>query len=71
MRATPRLQRHGGEAGATCTRYSIVHDDPGLLWQAIAKGMQENDLSLYQPVFSGNPDFTASVIADPARFLHG
>ncbi|MFA5614013.1 MAG: molybdopterin-binding protein [Methanoculleus sp.] len=62
-----------GEAGVTCTRYSIVHDDPGLLRQAIAKGIQENDLLLISAGSSaGTRDFTASVIADLGEVLvHG
>ena len=62
-----------GEAGATCTRYPIVHDDPGLLRQAIAKGIRENDLLLISAGSSaGTRDFTASVIADLGEVLvHG
>jgi len=62
-----------GETGATCTRYPIVHDDPGLLRQAIAKGIRENDLLLISAGSSaGTRDFTASVVADLGEVLvHG
>ena len=62
-----------GEAGATCTRYGIVRDDPGLLRQAIAKGVRENDLLLVSAGSSaGTRDFTAGVIGDLGEVLvHG
>ena len=62
-----------GETGATCTRYPIVHDDPGLLRQAIATGIRENDLLLISAGSSaGTRDFTAGVIADLGEVLvHG
>ena len=62
-----------GEAGATCTRYPIVRDDPGLLRQAIAKGVRENDLLLVSAGSSaGTRDFTAGVIGDLGEVLvHG
>lgn len=61
------------EAGAICTRYEIVRDDPGLLRQAIAKGIRENDLLLVSAGSSaGTRDFTARVIADLGEVLvHG
>ncbi len=62
-----------GEAGAVCTRYPIARDDPGLLRQAIAKGIRENDLLLVSAGSSaGTRDFTAGVIADLGEVLmHG
>jgi len=61
------------EAGATCTRYPIVGDDPGLLTEAIQKGIRENDLLLVSAGSSaGTRDFTASVISDLGEVLvHG
>ncbi|NLZ29799.1 MAG: molybdenum cofactor biosynthesis protein, partial [Methanomicrobiales archaeon] len=62
-----------GEAGATCTRYPIVRDDPELLRQAIARGVRENDLLLISAGSSaGTRDFTASIIAELGEVLvHG
>ncbi|MGB4280244.1 MAG: molybdenum cofactor synthesis domain-containing protein, partial [Methanoculleus sp.] len=62
-----------GEAGATCTRYGIVADDPGLLREAIERGILENDLLLVSAGSSaGTRDFTADVIGDLGEVLvHG
>ncbi|MCK8518221.1 molybdopterin-binding protein [Methanoculleus sp. 7T] len=62
-----------GEAGAVCTRYGIVRDDPELLRQAIEKGVGENDLLLVSAGSSaGTRDFTAGVIGDLGEVLvHG
>ena len=62
-----------GEAGATCTRYGIVRDDPVLLRQAIKNGVRENDLLLISAGSSaGTRDFTAAVIGDLGEVLvHG
>ncbi|WP_243670167.1 molybdopterin-binding protein, partial [Methanoculleus chikugoensis] len=62
-----------GEAGATCTRYGIVRDDPVLLRQAIKNGIRENDLLLISAGSSaGTRDFTAAVISDLGEVLvHG
>ncbi|KUK61809.1 MAG: Putative molybdopterin biosynthesis protein [Methanoculleus marisnigri] len=61
------------EAGATCTRYPIVPDDPELLRQAIGRGIRENDLLLVSAGSSaGTRDFTAGVIGDLGGVLvHG
>ncbi|KLK89036.1 molybdenum cofactor biosynthesis protein [Methanoculleus sediminis] len=62
-----------GEAGATCTRHAIVHDDPVLLRQAITDGIRENDLLLISAGSSaGTRDFTAAIIGDLGEVLvHG
>jgi len=62
-----------GEAGATCTRYPIVRDDPELLRQAIARGVRENDLLVISAGSSaGTRDFTAGIIAELGEVLvHG
>ncbi|MDD4567304.1 Molybdopterin molybdenumtransferase [Methanoculleus chikugoensis] len=62
-----------GEAGATCTRYGIVRDEPVLLRQAITDGIRENDLLLISAGSSaGTRDFTAAVIGDLGKVLvHG
>ncbi|WP_300237501.1 molybdopterin-binding protein [Methanoculleus sp.] len=62
-----------GEAGATCTRYGIVADDPGLLREAIERGIRENDLLLVSAGSSaGTRDFTAEIIGDLGEVLvHG
>ncbi|WP_214041632.1 molybdopterin-binding protein [Methanoculleus sp.] len=62
-----------GEAGVTCTRYGIVHDDPEQLRQAIRRGIRENDLLLVSAGSSaGTRDFTAGVIGDLGKVLvHG
>lgn len=61
------------EAGAACTRYEIVRDDPGLLRQAIERGIRENDLLLVSAGSSaGTRDFTAGIIDDLGEVLvHG
>ena len=61
------------EAGASSTRYGIVHDDPELLRQAIERGVRENDLLLISAGSSaGTRDFTAGVIGDLGEVLvHG
>ncbi|WP_343241576.1 molybdopterin-binding protein [Methanoculleus sp. UBA312] len=62
-----------GEAGASCTRYGIVRDDPELLREAIGRGIRENDLLLVSAGSSaGTRDFTAGVIGDLGDVLvHG
>lgn len=62
-----------GEAGATCTRYAIVRDDPALLRQAIERGIHENDLLVISAGSSaGTRDFTAAAISDLGEVLvHG
>jgi len=62
-----------GEAGATCTRYGIVRDDPGQLRQAIADGIRKHDLLLISAGSSaGTRDFTACIISDLGDVLvHG
>ncbi|MDK2915676.1 MAG: molybdopterin molybdotransferase [Euryarchaeota archaeon] len=62
-----------GEAGATCTRYAIVRDDPALLRAAVANGIRENDLLLVSAGSSaGTRDFTAAVIGELGEVLvHG
>ena len=62
-----------GEAGAACTRYGIVRDDPGQLRQAIKNGIRENDLLLISAGSSaGTRDFTARIIGDLGDVLvHG
>ncbi len=62
-----------GEAGATCTRYGIVRDDPVLLREAIERGIRENDMLLISAGSSaGTRDFTAAVIAGLGEVLvHG
>ncbi len=62
-----------GEAGAACTRYGIVRDDPRPLRQAIRRGIRENDLLLVSAGSSaGTRDFTAAVIGDLGEVLvHG
>lgn len=61
------------EAGATCTRYEIVRDDPTLLREAIERGIRENDLLLISAGSSaGTRDFTAGIIGDLGEVLvHG
>jgi putative molybdopterin biosynthesis protein len=61
------------EAGATCTRYDIVRDDPALLREAIERGIRENDLLLVSAGSSaGTRDFTAGIIGDLGEVLvHG
>lgn len=59
-----------GEAGATCTRYGIVRDDPVLLREAIVRGVRENDMLLISAGSSaGTRDFTATVIGDLGEVL--
>lgn len=62
-----------GEAGATCTRYAIVRDDPALLREAVEKGIRDNDLLLISAGSSaGTRDFTAAIIGDLGEVLvHG
>jgi len=61
------------EAGATCTRYEIVRDDPTLLREAVQKAVAENDLLLVSAGSSaGTRDFTAGIIGDLGEVLvHG
>lgn len=59
-----------GEAGATCTRYGIVRDDPGLLREAIERGIRENDMLLISAGSSaGTRDFTATAIGELGEVL--
>lgn len=51
------------QMGADCTRYPIVHDDPGLIRDAMSTAVKENDLVLISAGSSaGTRDFTESVI---------
>lgn len=61
------------EAGARCTRYPFVKDDPALIRSAVMKAVQENDIVIVSAGSSaGTRDFTADVIAELGEVLvHG
>jgi putative molybdopterin biosynthesis protein len=61
------------EAGARCTRYPFVEDDPALIRKAITAALDENDIVIVSAGSSaGTRDFTADVIADLGEVLvHG
>ena len=62
-----------GEAGATCTRYPFVEDQPEKIRNAIADAVQENDIVIVSAGSSaGTKDYTADVIAELGEVLvHG
>ena len=62
-----------GEAGATCTRYPVVEDQPDKIRDAIANALQENDIVIVSAGSSaGTKDYTADVIAELGEVLvHG
>ena len=62
-----------GEAGATCTRYPFVEDQPEKIRAAIARAVQENDIVIVSAGSSaGTKDYTADVIAELGEVLvHG
>jgi putative molybdopterin biosynthesis protein len=59
--------------GATCTRYPMVRDDPGLIRDAVRQAVAENDVVIISAGSSaGTRDYTADVIADLGEVLaHG
>jgi len=61
------------EAGATCTRYPFVEDNPDRIRNAIAAAVQENDLVIVSAGSSaGTKDYTADAIAELGEVLvHG
>jgi putative molybdopterin biosynthesis protein len=61
------------EAGARCTRYPFVKDDPTLIRAAITGALKENDIVIVSAGSSaGTRDYTADVIADLGEVLvHG
>jgi putative molybdopterin biosynthesis protein len=61
------------EAGARCTRYPFVKDDPALIRAAVLKAVLDNDIVIVSAGSSaGTRDFTADVIADLGEVLvHG
>jgi putative molybdopterin biosynthesis protein len=62
-----------GAAGATCTRYPFVEDQPEKIRDAIARAAKENDIVIVSAGSSaGTRDFTADVIAGLGEVLvHG
>ena len=60
-------------AGAHCTRYSIVKDEPGLIRNAIENALKENEIVIVSAGSSaGTRDYTADVIAELGEVLvHG
>ena len=60
-------------AGAQCTRYPIVKDEPELIRNAIKKALTENEIVIVSAGSSaGTRDYTANVIAEPGEVLvHG
>ncbi len=60
-------------AGADCTRYSIVKDEPGLIRNAIENALKENEIVIVSAGSSaGTRDYTADVIAELGEVLvHG
>ena len=61
------------EAGATCTRYPFVEDEPEKIRDAIAPACKENDIVIVSAGSSaGTKDYTADVIAELGEVLvHG
>ncbi len=61
------------EAGARCTRYPFVEDDPVRIREAIRNAVRENDVVIVSAGSSaGSRDFTADVIGDLGEVLvHG
>jgi len=62
-----------GAAGASCTRYPMVRDDPDTIKEVIQKAVMENDLVIVSAGSSaGTKDYTAEVIAELGEVLvHG
>jgi putative molybdopterin biosynthesis protein len=60
-------------SGATCTRYSMVKDNPELIQKAVQKAVLKNDIVIISAGSSaGTRDFTADVIANLGDVLvHG
>ncbi len=60
-------------AGATCTRYPFVEDQPEKIHNAIARAVRENDIVIVSAGSSaGTKDYTAGVIAGLGEVLvHG
>jgi len=60
-------------AGAKCTRYPIVKDEPELIRKAIKKALTENEIVIVSAGSSaGTRDYTADVIAELGEVLvHG
>ncbi|HNX17022.1 MAG TPA: molybdopterin biosynthesis protein [Methanoregula sp.] len=60
-------------AGAQCTRYPIVKDEPDLISDAIKKALKENEIVVVSAGSSaGTRDYTADVIAELGEVLvHG
>jgi len=53
------------EAGARCTRYPFVKDDPALIRAAVTRAAEENDIVIVSAGSSaGTHDYTADVIAE-------
>ena len=61
------------EAGARCTRYPFIEDDPARIRAAVERAVAENDLVVISAGSSaGTRDFTADVIAELGNVLvHG
>ena len=61
------------DAGARCTRYPVVKDDPVLIHDAVKAAVTENDIVIVSAGSSaGTRDFTADVIAELGEVLvHG
>lgn len=61
------------EAGAQCTRYQILKDEPELIRKTITKALAENDMVIISAGSSaGTRDYTADVIAELGEVLvHG
>ena len=61
------------EAGARCTRYPFVKDDPALIRAAVTRAAEENDIVIVSAGSSaGTHDYTADVIAELGTVLvHG
>ena len=59
--------------GASCTRYPIVPDDPGLIRDTLAKAVESHDLAIISAGSSaGTRDFTAGVIGSLGELIfHG
>jgi len=62
-----------GEAGATCTRYPMVKDDPAMIRNSVSRAMKENDIVIISAGSSaGTRDFSADVIGELGDILvHG
>jgi len=61
------------EAGASCTRYPFVEDQPEKIKKAISKAIKENDIVIVSAGSSaGTKDYTADVVAELGEVLvHG